>query len=87
MIPIKNKKKTLEMTIDEMLSTFPTAKSNRKLDLVYKAIQETKRKLNNKTALIGFVGAPLTISFFMLDSKRKKEYKKQNNHALRKFNQ
>ena len=68
--------KLKEMTIDEMLLTFPTAKSNKKLDLVYKAIQETKKKLSSKTALIGFVGAPLTISFFMLDSKKKKEYKK-----------
>ena len=68
--------KLKEMNIDEMLQSFPVAKNKEKLNLVYKAIRKTKKKLNNKTALIGFVGAPLTISLFMLDSKRKKQYKK-----------
>ena len=68
--------KLKEMTIDEMLLTFPITRDKKKLNLVYKAIKETKGRLNKRTALIGFVGAPLTISFFMLDSKRKKKYKK-----------
>ena len=62
-----------KMTIDQMLTRL-SFKDKRKLNLVYKAIKRTKKKINKKTALIGFVGAPLTVSFFMFDSERRKEY-------------
>ena len=65
-----------EMTLDQMISDFSVTKNNKKLLKVYKAIKETKRKLDKKTNLIGFVGAPLTVSFFMFDSKREKKYSK-----------
>ena len=68
--------KLREMSIDEMLQSFSVVKNKEKLKLVYKAIKETRGKLNSKVALIGFVGGPLTISLFMLDSKRKRNYKK-----------
>ena len=68
--------KLKKMSIDEMISTFPVNNNKEKLHQVYKAIKETKSRLNKETALIGFVGAPLTISFFMLDSKKEKKYKK-----------
>ena len=68
--------KLKKMTIDEMLKTFSQEKKSQKLLKVYKAIKVTKKKLNNKTSLIGLVGGPLTVSFFMLDSERKKNYKK-----------
>ena len=59
-----------------MLERLSVEKNKKKLLKVYKAIKITKKKLNANTSLIGFVGAPLTISFFMLDSKREKNYKK-----------
>lgn len=65
--------KLKKMTIDQMLTGL-SFKDKRKLSLVYKAIKKTKERINNKTALIGFVGAPLTVSFFMFDSERKKKY-------------
>ena len=65
-----------KMSINEMINIFPVEIKTQKLLKTYKAIKETKKKLNNKTSLIGFVGAPLTISFFMLDSERKKNYRK-----------
>ena len=68
--------KLKKMDLDEMVKSFSIEKNNLKLLKVYEAIKETKRKLGNKTSLIGFVGAPLTISFFMLDSERKKNYNK-----------
>tara|TARA_Y100000590_G_scaffold380888_1_gene449550 strand:- start:3913 stop:4938 length:1026 start_codon:yes stop_codon:yes gene_type:complete len=64
-----------KMTIEEMINTFSLSKENEKLNLIYEAIRITKKKLNKKTALIGFVGAPLTLSFFMFDNNRKKKYK------------
>ena len=62
-----------KMSIDQMLKDL-SFKNKRKLDLVYKAIKITKKKLSNQISLIGFVGAPLTILFFMLDSEREKKY-------------
>ena len=59
------------MTIDQMIRELSINKRKEKLNLVYKAIKETKKKLNKQINLIGFVGAPLTIAFFMLDGKRK----------------
>ena len=64
-----------KLTIDEMLNVFKKI-NKEKLNLIYQAIKETKKKLNKETPLIGFVGAPLTISFFMFDCERKKNYKK-----------
>ena len=59
--------KLKKMTIDEMLMCLFPEKRKKKLVQIYKAISKTKKKLNLKTTLIGFVGAPLTISFFMFD--------------------
>jgi len=66
--------KLKKMSIDQMIESFSIDKKNEKLKLVYKAIKETKKKINKQTTLIGFVGAPLTLSFFMLDSDRNKKY-------------
>ena len=63
-----------EMTIDQMIKNFSIDKNNKKLSLVYKAIKETKKRINRNTSLIGFVGAPLTVSFFMFDNKKEKKY-------------
>ena len=68
--------KLKKMSISEMLERLSVENNKKKLLKVYKAIKITKKKLNANTSLIGFVGAPLTISFFMLDSKREKNYKK-----------
>ena len=63
-----------KMSMDEMLKKLSIKKNNKKLKLVYEAIKRTKKKLNKNTNLIGFVGAPLTVSLFMFDNERKKEY-------------
>ena len=63
-----------EMTLDQMITGFSIDKNNKKLLLVYEAIKRTKRKLSKGTALIGFVGGPLTLSFFMFDNNKRKNY-------------
>ena len=71
----ENKGPKLEKkSIDQMIKDFSIDKEKEKLKLVYKAIKETKKKINKQTSLIGFVGAPLTLSFFMFDSDREKKY-------------
>ena len=65
------------MEIEKMIKILKIEKDKEKLKRTYEAIKKTKQKINNKkTSLIGFVGAPLTISFFMLDSLKEKKYKK-----------
>ena len=44
-----------------------------KLNPVYKAIQETRRKLDKKKSLIGFIGAPWTLLIYMLKAKQSNE--------------
>ena len=61
-------------SIDEMIKEFSVGKEKEKLNLVYEAIRKTKKQLDRNTNLIGFVGAPLTLAFFMFDPKRKKKY-------------
>ena len=65
-----------EMTIDQMITNFSIDKNNKKLLLVYEAIRGTRKKINKSTSLIGFVGAPLTVSFFMFDNRKEKKYYK-----------
>ena len=65
-----------KMTIDEMIKKFSVENGHRKLKLVYSAIKKTKKNINKKTSLIGFVGAPLTVSFFMFDYQKKKNFSK-----------
>ena len=81
-----------KMSIDQMIKDLSIDKENEKLKLVYKAIKETKKKINKQTSLIGFVGAPLTLSFFMFDSDREKKYsqiltflKKNKNKTIKLF--
>ena len=62
------------MTLDQMIASFSIDKNNKKLLLVYEAIKRTKKKINKNTALIGFVGGPLTLSFFMFDNNKRKRY-------------
>ena len=50
-----------------------------KLNPVYKAIEKTREKLDNKKSLIGFIGAPWTLLIYMLgvkESKKEINYKK-----------
>ena len=50
-----------------------------KLHPVYKAIQNTREKLDKKKSLIGFIGAPWTLLIYMLgvkESKKNIDYKK-----------
>ena len=50
-----------------------------KLHPVYKAIQKTRKKLDKKKSLIGFIGAPWTLLIYMLGVKKSKKdinYKK-----------
>ena len=50
-----------------------------KLHPVYKAIQKTREKLENKKSLIGFIGAPWTLLIYMIGAKTNKReinYKK-----------
>lgn len=65
------------MKLEHMIKNLCVEKNKNKLEKIYKGIKETKKKINpDKTSLIGFVGAPLTIAFFMLDEKKEKNYKK-----------
>tara|TARA_B100000963_G_scaffold361342_1_gene396261 strand:+ start:1741 stop:2688 length:948 start_codon:yes stop_codon:yes gene_type:complete len=51
----------------------------RKLQPVYKAIQNTRKKLDPRKSLIGFIGAPWTLLIYMLGLKERKKninYKK-----------
>ncbi len=53
-----------------------------KLHPVYKAIQKTRKRLDKKKSLIGFVGAPWTLLIYMLgvkENKKKIDYKKIKN--------
>ena len=43
------------------------------LQPVYKAIQKTRKKLDKKKSLIGFVGAPWTLLIYMLGAKKSKK--------------
>ena len=45
----------------------------KKLRPVYKAIKQTREKLNEKKSLIGFIGAPWTLLIYMLGAKNNKE--------------
>ena len=44
-----------------------------KLNPVYKAIEKTREKLDNKKSLIGFIGAPWTLLIYMLGAKESKK--------------
>ena len=67
----------LEKTsLEEMITGFSKSFNTNKLKYVYEAIKLTKKKINKNVGLIGFVGAPLTVSFFMLDHERNKQYLK-----------
>ncbi len=44
------------------------------LDYVFKAIQLTKKELNNRVPLIGFAGAPWTIFCYMIEGKGSKTF-------------
>ena len=68
--------KLQSMNLDEMLDNLKVEKDREKLKKVYESIKLTKGKIKRKTTLIGFVGAPLTLIFFMLDNKREKKYGK-----------
>ncbi len=65
-----------EMSLDQMIANFSINKNNKKLLLVYEAIRKTKRKIKKDISLIGFVGAPLTVSLFMFDNRKERKYSK-----------
>lgn len=49
-------------------------KNLKKLDKVYQAIKNTKEKLPNEVALIGFAGAPWTIASYIVEGKLSKDF-------------
>ena len=76
---IKNKGPTLEEFNFKKFLNNDNISFTQKLHPVYKAIQETREKLNKEKSLIGFIGAPWTLLVYMLgakDRKRNIDYKK-----------
>ena len=61
------------MTIDQMINDLSVNKKKEKLNSVYKAIKETKKKLNKNVILLVFIGAPLLISLFMFGGQNNKQ--------------
>ena len=69
---IKNKGPILEKFesekfLDNNINTFL-----QKLNPVYEAIEKTRKKLDKKKSLIGFIGAPWTLLIYMLGIKKDK---------------
>ena len=56
-----------------------------KLQPIYKAIQKTREKLDEKKSLIGFVGAPWTLLIYILGLKEGKENINYKKNQLKKF--
>ncbi len=56
-----------EKFLDNNINTF-----SQKLNPVYKAIEKTRKKLDRKKSLIGFIGAPWTLLIYMLGIKKDK---------------
>ena len=62
------------------ISTF-----TKKLNPIYKAIEKTRKSLDNRKSLISFIGAPWTLLIYMLGAKLKKnnvDYKKIKNKNI-----
>ena len=51
-----------------------TANLNERLDYVFQAIKQTKKKLNGRVPLIGFSGAPWTLATYMVQGKGSKNF-------------
>ena len=58
----------------------------KKLNSVYKAIEKTRKALDNKKSLISFVGAPWTLMVYMLGFKKNKNVINFNQSIKEKFN-
>ncbi len=68
--PILPKTISTQKDIDEL----QTDGAVERLDYVYKALQLTKKALNNRVPLIGFAGAPFTILCYMVEGKGSKNF-------------
>ncbi len=69
---IKDEGPVLSLLKLESLAKNNTENFKNTLDPVYKAITKTRKKLNKKKSLIGFVGAPWTLIVYMLSLKKEK---------------
>ncbi len=56
-----------------------------KLNPVYKAIEKTRKKLDRKKSLIGFIGAPWTLLVYMLGVKKSKKKINYEKIKIKKF--
>jgi uroporphyrinogen decarboxylase len=75
---IKNKGPVLsELNIDNFLNN-SEINFSKKLSPVYKAIKETRKKLNKEKSLISFIGSPWTLIIYMLGLKKAKDVLDQN---------
>ena len=69
---IKDKGPKLSKFDEKFFSNIDKIKFTKKLSPVYKAIKITRKKLDKKKSLIGFVGAPWTLLVYMLNIKNQK---------------
>ena len=86
---IKNEGPNLNNFIFDQFMSNNEKNFSKKLNPIYKAIEITKKKLNNKKSLISFVGAPWTLLIYMLNLK-KNEFEldlKKLNYDKTKINQ
>jgi uroporphyrinogen decarboxylase len=50
--------------------------SNKKIQSIYRGIEQTRKILDKKKALIGFIGAPWTLACYAIEKKSSKDFKK-----------
>ncbi len=71
-VPIKNESYLDDLSLDRL---------EEKLQPVYEALAMTKAELDDKTALIGFCGAPWTLACYMVDGKGTRSFERTRKAA------